>query len=76
VDELAAEGLVELAENPEHRRSSLVRISPSGRAVAEALFDSSSETRATMLARAGVSPEELRQASNTLRRLLDHVDDL
>lgn len=75
VDELAADRLVELVENPEHRRSSLVQITSSGRAVAEELFDSSSEARASMLARADVSPEELRRASKTLRRLLDHVDE-
>ncbi len=31
-DELAAEGLVEFVENPEHRRSKLVRLTASGRA--------------------------------------------
>lgn len=75
VDELVADALVALAENPGHRRSSLVQVTGRGKAVAEELFTSSAPARARMLERAGVSLEELRQARTTLRRLLEHFDD-
>jgi DNA-binding MarR family transcriptional regulator len=68
-DELAAEGLVEFIENPNHRRSKLVRLTASG----EARY---AEWNASFLAIASelggeLSEEEIRRATRTVRTLSD-----
>lgn len=75
VDELRAEHLVELADNPAHRRSRLVRITDRGVALADQLFAASAPARASMLDTANLSAAELRQARTTLRRILVHFGE-
>jgi len=70
-DELAAEGLVQFVENPQHRRSKLVRLTRKGEA-------SYREMNAQLLAIAStlggdLSEAEVRRAIETVRRLSDEV---
>lgn len=71
VNELAAEGLVELADNPAHARSALVVLSPAGTSVTAELFDATEAGRARLLDRAGVSADALLAARATIRSVLD-----
>jgi DNA-binding MarR family transcriptional regulator len=67
VNALAREGLVEFADNPEHRRSRLVRLTPAGRAwLAE-----TTERVASLLRRLELdaSDEEVRAATGVLRQV-------
>lgn len=70
-DELAAEGLVKFVDNPRHRRSKLVRLTPKG----EARYH---EQNARLLAIAAtmagaVSEADIRKASDIVRQLSDDV---
>ncbi len=67
VNALAREGLVEFADNPEHRRSRLVRLTPAGRAwLAE-----SAERGCSLLRRLELdaADEEVRAATGVLRQV-------
>jgi DNA-binding MarR family transcriptional regulator len=70
-DELAAEGLVEFIDNPQHRRSKRVQLTPKGRARYRAL-DARFLAIASTLG-AGLSEGEIRRASKLVRRLSDEV---
>jgi DNA-binding MarR family transcriptional regulator len=65
VNQLAADGLVELSDNPAHKRSRLVRLTPQGKALAEGM----NRREAALLSRLKVDiPEQdLRAASAVLR---------
>lgn len=76
VDDLRASGHVDLATNPEHRRSSLVAITPAGERVASELFRDSTAARRAQLRRAGLDDRDLARARHTVRRLLDALDEL
>jgi DNA-binding MarR family transcriptional regulator len=76
VDALAADGLVELAANPAHRRSRLVQLTERGQRVVEQLFESSAPGRSAMLSEAGLTAPELQAAAATLRQLLEHFADI
>jgi DNA-binding MarR family transcriptional regulator len=70
-DELAAEGLVAFVDNPRHRRSKLVRLTPAG----EARYR---EMRARLVALAaslgdGFSEAEMRRAQELVRQLGDEL---
>lgn len=67
VDALAADGLVELKNNPAHKRSSLVALTAAGRA----LLAEMREREEKFLREAGfdVSEPDLRKAAETLRRV-------
>jgi len=70
-DELAAEGLVEFVDNPKHRRSKLVRLTPEGEAryrELDARFRSTASALGTTLAEA-----DIRRAIETVRHLSDDV---
>ena len=70
-DELAAEGLVELIENPKHRRSKLVRLTPKGDAryrELNARFLSIASTMGVTLSEA-----DIRKTIEIVRRLSDDV---
>ena len=70
-DELAAEGLVEFIDNPRHRRSKLVQLTPKGgRRYREmsARFLAIASTLAV-----GLSEGDVRRATETVRRLSDGV---
>ncbi len=70
-DELAAEGLVEFIDNPQHRRSKRVQLTPKGRARYRAL-DARFLAIASTLG-AGLKGEEIRRAGELVRRLSDEV---
>jgi DNA-binding MarR family transcriptional regulator len=70
-DELAAEGLVEFIDNPKHRRSKLVQLTPKGGA-------RYSEMNARLLEIASamgsdLSEADIRRTTEILRRLSDDV---
>ena len=67
-DELAAQGLVEFADNPRHKRSKLVRLTAKGRARFEAL-DRTVRSAARTAART-LDPGEVAVATAVLRDLL------
>ncbi|HET6288353.1 MAG TPA: MarR family transcriptional regulator [Amycolatopsis sp.] len=68
VDDLAEAGHLSVEPNPSHRRSPLYAITPEGTRLLQRLWDAS-ESRRDVLEDSGVTPEELRQARDTLRRL-------
>jgi len=65
VNQLTAEGLVELSDNPAHKRSRLVRLTPQGKALVEAM----NRREAALLSRLkiGIPEQDLRAASAVLR---------
>lgn len=67
VDELAAEGLVELRDNPAHRRSRLVALTPAGAAVCADIGRHVEDSVGALLA--DLRPREIRSAVRTLRVL-------
>jgi DNA-binding MarR family transcriptional regulator len=70
-NDLRAEGLVELRTNPDHARSPLVALTPTGADTVTQLFADSDQMRAELLVAAGVTVDELAAARRTLRRILD-----
>lgn len=70
-DELAAEGLVEFVDNPKHRRSKLVRLTPQGDARYRELNDRLL-VAASMMSVA-VREKDIRQATDVVRQLSDDV---
>jgi DNA-binding MarR family transcriptional regulator len=72
-DELAAEGLVEFIDNPKHRRSKLVQLTPKGDARYRELSTRFLAIASTM--GAGLSEADVRQASEIVRRLSDDVKE-
>jgi len=72
VNELAADGLVALADNPAHKRSHLVRLTPAG----TALVDDMRRRETALLRR--LDPEatvaEVAEASRTLRRVREAIE--
>jgi DNA-binding MarR family transcriptional regulator len=66
-DELAAEGLVEFVDNPRHRRSKLVRLTPRGDARYRELNTRFLAIASTM--GAGSSEPDIRRATEIVRRL-------
>ena len=67
VNALMEARLVELQDNPAHRRSSLVELTPKGRAVVDAINDREAEV--AELLRFDLTGEQMRQATATLKRL-------
>ncbi|MBI4820959.1 MAG: MarR family transcriptional regulator [Deltaproteobacteria bacterium] len=65
VDELTADGLVELVDNPDHARSKLVRITPAGRAIVERM--DRADVKVLEAVGAGLSEPDLKHAAETLR---------
>jgi DNA-binding MarR family transcriptional regulator len=70
-DELAAEGLVEFIDNPRHRRSKLVRLTPKGDARYRELSARLLEMASTM--GAGLSEADIRKAADIVRQLSDEA---
>jgi DNA-binding MarR family transcriptional regulator len=70
-DELAAEGLVEFIDNPEHRRSKLVRLTSKGAARYRELNARFLAIAATM--GVALSEADIRETSATVRQLSDEV---
>ncbi len=70
-DELAAEGLVRFIDNPKHRRSKLVQLTPKGEARYRALNARLLSIASTMVA--AVREPEIRAAAKIVRQLSDDV---
>ena len=70
-DELAAEGLVEFAENPRHRRSKLVQLTPKGDVHYRDLQDRLLTLASTMIA--DVSDADIAACSEVVRRLSSDI---
>ena len=70
-DELAAEGLVEFIDNPKHRRSKLVRLTPKGEARYRELDARLLSSASTM--GLDLSEADIRTSIETVRRLSDDV---
>lgn len=64
VDRLAAEGRVELVENPSHRRSRLVRLTPQGKAFVDAAMRRQAKVFSRL--KVGVPEKDLRNAASVL----------
>jgi DNA-binding MarR family transcriptional regulator len=72
-DELAAEGLVAFTDNPKHRRSKLVQLTPKG-AVRYRELDSRLKAIAATMG-AALSEADIRSASRVVRQLGDETKD-
>lgn len=75
VDELVADGQVEAVPNPRRPRSPRFRATPTGLGMLERLWAESGPRRAEELARTGLDARDLRQARETVRRLLAALAD-
>ena len=73
-DELAAEGLVEFIDNPKHRRSKLVRLTPEGGARYRELNDRLLSIASTT--GVALSEADVRKAIEIVRHLSDDVTTL
>jgi DNA-binding MarR family transcriptional regulator len=69
VGDLVDAGLLEAVDNPDHARSPLMRLRGEGRAVVDELFARSQDDRADVVARAGVTADELLAAREVVRKL-------
>jgi DNA-binding MarR family transcriptional regulator len=63
-------GHVEAVDNPDHARSPLMRLTALGQETVARLFERSEVDRAEVLARAGVTVEELTAAREVVRKLV------
>jgi DNA-binding MarR family transcriptional regulator len=70
-DELAAEGLVEFIDNPKHRRSKLVQLTPKGDARYRELSARFVAIASTL--GVGLSEADIRKTTEIVRRLSDDV---
>ncbi|MGH8700222.1 MAG: MarR family winged helix-turn-helix transcriptional regulator [Burkholderiales bacterium] len=70
-DELAAEGLVDFIDNPKHRRSKLVRLTPKGNARYRELTARFLSIASTM--RVALSEADIRKTIEVVRHLSDDV---
>jgi DNA-binding MarR family transcriptional regulator len=73
VDRFRARGLVELAENPNHRRSKLVRLTRKGRVLVRAMVER--ESAALSCLDPAIPPAQVRRAAAVLRTLRQHLRD-
>ena len=70
-DELADEGLVEFIDNPKHRRSKLVRLTPKGQARYRGLSARFLAIASTL--GVDLSEQDIRRTGEIVRRLIDEV---
>lgn len=75
VADLVASGHLEAVDNPDHARSPLLRLTDLGRSAVDELFARSADNRADVLARAGVTADELAVARGVLRKLVSALRD-
>ena len=74
VNQLEADGLVELVENIAHKRSRLVRLTPKGKAYLEAMYRREYDVYATLAL--DVPEEALRGAADVLHSLHDALQQV
>ncbi len=70
VDDLVVDGAVVLAPNPDHARSSLVRLATDGRRLLDEMFRRSEASRTALLERAGVDVDDLAEARRVIAALV------
>jgi DNA-binding MarR family transcriptional regulator len=75
VADLVASGHLEAVDNPDHARSPLMRLTELGRSAVDELYARSADNRADVLARAGVTADELAVARGVLRKLVGALRD-
>jgi DNA-binding MarR family transcriptional regulator len=73
-DELAAEGLVEFIDNPKHRRSKLVQLTPEGSSRYREMNDQLLAIASTL--GVGLSEGDIREATESVRRLSDELNGI
>jgi DNA-binding MarR family transcriptional regulator len=74
VNEAAEDGLVELADNPQHRRSRLVRLTDDGRSAIERVV--ARERAELAVVAAHVDDEEVAATKRVLERMLDGLAEI
>jgi DNA-binding MarR family transcriptional regulator len=74
VNELGADGFVVLADNPNHRRASLVSMTPTGRRIFRKIMDRQVIWSDRILASAALSERSIGEATSTLRRLREALE--
>ncbi len=72
--DLLAAALVQSVPNPDHQRSPLLRLTEPGHRLLETLTDESARDRTGRLAAAGLAPDQLDQARQVLRSLIDALN--
>lgn len=75
VDDLARHGRVTLVANPGNRRSPLVELTETGSALLDRLWHTTAAPRRAALDRGRLTDSELYAARQTLRRLIDALND-
>jgi DNA-binding MarR family transcriptional regulator len=73
VDYFRTRGLVDLVENPNHRRSKLVRLTRNGRVLVKAMVER--ERAALSSLDLAIPPVQIRRAAAVLRALRQHLQD-
>src|ERR671912_737347 len=73
-DELAAQGLVEFIDNPKHRRSKLVQLTPEGSSRYREMNDRLLAIASTL--DVGLSEGNIREATERVRRLSDELNGI
>jgi len=74
IDRFRSEGLVELIENPAHRRSKLVRLTAKGKKLTEAM--SKRETQVLASLDVNIPSPQIQNASNVLRKFRDALQTI
>ena len=74
VNELWADSFVVLADNPDHRRASLVSLTPTGRRVFRKIMDRQVVWSEQILATTALSERRIGEVTSTLRRLREALE--
>jgi DNA-binding MarR family transcriptional regulator len=74
ITQLLARGLVEQASNPDHRRASLVRLSPAGQALMLELFARQSRLTEVFTAGLGLATADVEHLGRQLRRMRERAE--
>lgn len=71
MNELVADGLVQSAPNPDHKRSPLMSVTPAGERTLAELVRLADADRSERLSRADIATTDLQRARHTVRAVLD-----
>lgn len=75
VAQLLARGFVEQASNPDHRRASLVRLSPAGHALMQALLARQARLTEAFTAGLGLTTADVDAIGRQLKRMRERAED-
>ena len=73
--DLVREGLLESQDNPDHQTSPLLRLTSAGGAILAELVRESDVERSQLLARVGISVNDLESTRTTVRALITALDN-